>query len=123
MNIPKSYSLSVTPNGSRVDVTLRSASGDYACTFPARAEADGFTTFGVPGFMSCETSGIVRGFVCDDGRVRDLMSLGEDISGRIVGNQITGEWSVNWAVLEAGGRSVADELGWLEATYEYTGNR
>jgi hypothetical protein len=73
--------------------------------------------------MSCETSGMVRGFVCDDGRVRDLMSLGEDISGHIAGNQITGEWSVNWAVLEAGGRTVADELGWLEATHEYTGSR
>src|SRR5688500_17044985 len=36
MGIPQSYSLSVTPIDSRVDVTLRSASGDYECTFPAK---------------------------------------------------------------------------------------
>jgi hypothetical protein len=123
MGIPKNYSLSITPNGSRVDVTLRSASGDYACTFAAKAEGNGFTTVGVPGFMSCETYGVVRGFVCDDGRVRDLMSLGEDVSGEMSGDEITGEWSVSWAVLEAGGTNVFDEIGWLEATYRYTGTR
>lgn len=47
VNIPKSYSVSITPvsvapeDMSRVDVTLRSASGDYACTFRAKAEDDG----------------------------------------------------------------------------------
>jgi hypothetical protein len=120
MGIPQSYSLSVTPIDSRVDVTLRSASGDYECTFPAKAEGDGFTTVGVPGFLSCEAGGIVRGFVCDDGRVRDLFSWGEDISGHISGNQITGEWSVGSAVLEPGSRN---DVGWLETTYQYTGNR
>jgi hypothetical protein len=119
MEVPRSYSLSVTPNGSRVDVTLKSASGDYACTFPAKAEGDGFTTLGVPGFMSCE-SPIMQRFSCDDGRVRDLMSLGEDIFGNVAGNQITGQWSGTWAVMEAGGR---DDVGWLEAKYEYSGSR
>jgi hypothetical protein len=102
-----------------VDVTLKSASGDYACTFPAKTEGDGFTTLGVPGFMSCE-SPIMQRFSCDDGRVRDLMSLGEDIFGNVAGNQITGQWSGTWAVMEAGGR---DDVGWLEAKYEYSGSR
>jgi hypothetical protein len=121
LEIPRRYSLSITQAGSSVEVTLRSASGDYACTFPARAEGDGFTTVGVPGFMSCETYGVVR-FVCGEGRARDLLSLGENISGHISGNQITGKWTVSWAVMEAGGGGGID-LGWLEATHEYTGTR
>ena len=124
METPKSYSLSVTPpNDSRVDVTLRSASGDYACTFPARTQSDGFTSFGVPGFLSCEIpGGFVRGFVCKDGRLRDLISIGENISGHISGNQITGEWRVSWVVVEPGVH-VPLEIAELEATYRYEGSR
>jgi hypothetical protein len=33
IGVPKSHSLSVTRTGSHVDATLKSASGDYDCTF------------------------------------------------------------------------------------------
>jgi hypothetical protein len=124
MGMPKSYSLSTTSKGGELNVTLRSASGDYACTFPAKAEGDGFTTFGVPGWMSCETAKVLRGFVCDNGTVRDLSRLGENISGHVSGNQISGEWGVSWAVMVAGGRDDStDDIAGLEAMYQYAGSR
>ena len=124
MGVPKSYRLSIAPKGSIVDVTLRSASGDYVCTFPARAEPDGFTTFGVPGFMSCETSGVVRNYACEDGTRRDLLRLGQDISGHISGNEISGEWQVGWIVMTAGGDlGGRDDIAALQTTAHYTGTR
>jgi hypothetical protein len=120
IGVPKSYSLTMSPRGSMVDVTVRSASGDYACTFPARPEGDGFTTFGVGGYYSCETSLMVRDFVCDNGMHRDMLSLGQNISGRISGNEISGEWNGGWVVMEAGS---GDDMADLETTAQYTGNR
>jgi hypothetical protein len=120
IGVPKDYSLSITRKGNTADVFLRSASGDYACTFPARVDGDDFTTVGVPGWMSCERqdTGLVRGFACANGSLRDMFDLGEDISGHISGNEIAGEWKVSWMVSE-GGRDIAV----MEATSQYTGAR
>jgi hypothetical protein len=124
MGVPQSYSLSITSQGSDVNVTLRSMSGDYACTFPARAESDGFTTFGVNGWMSCETSGVIRDFVCDNGSARDMLRLGENIDGHISGNEISGRWHVSWVVMDAAGDlGVRDDIAGLETTAQYTGSR
>lgn len=123
---PKSYTLAIGPaKDRRVDVTLRSTSGDYACTFPAvQAGDDGFTTFGVNGWMSCETSLVVRGFACANGALRDMMRMGENISGRIAGDQISGEWNVSWIIMEAGGDlGGRDDIAGLETTAHYTGAR
>ena len=120
VGVPQSYSLSTTSKGSTVDVTLRSASGDYACTFPARAESDGFTTFGVNASYSCTTSLVAQDFVCANGIRRDMMRLGENISGRITGNEISGRWNVSWVVMEAGR---GNDIAGMETTAQYTGNR
>jgi hypothetical protein len=124
IGVPESYSLSITPQGSHVKVTLRSMSGDYACTFPAMAESDGFTTFGVNGWMSCETSGVVRGFTCANGTTRDMLRLGENISGQISGNEISGRWHVSQIVMVAGvDLAGGDDIAGLETAAQYTGSR
>lgn len=125
MGVPKSYSLSITQKNGTVDVTLRSTSGDYACTFPgAKVEGNGFTTFGLSMWMSCETSGVVRGYTCANGALRDMMSLGENISGQISGNEITGQWNVSWMVMRAGGDlGGGSDIAALETTARYTGSR
>jgi hypothetical protein len=124
IGVESRYSLGILPKGSAVDVILRSASGDYACTFPAVPDGDGFTTFGVNGWMSCETSGVVRGFVCANGVRRDLLRMGENISGRISGNEISGRWHVSWIVMTAGGDlGGRDDIAGLETTAQFTGTR
>jgi hypothetical protein len=124
IDVPQNYTLSTVSKGSAVDVALRSVSGDYACTFPAVPDGDGFTTFGVNGWMSCETSGVVRGFVCANGVRRDLLRMGENISGRISGNEISGRWHVSWIVMTAGGDlGGRDDIAGLETTAQFTGTR
>jgi hypothetical protein len=125
LGMPKSYSLSTTSKGNMVDVTLKSATGDYACTFPAKAESDGFTTFGVGGFLSCETTtAVIRNFACANGTLRDMQRFGEDISGHISGEEITGQWNVSWIVMKAGGdHQGADDIAELQTMAQYTGNR
>jgi hypothetical protein len=103
-----------------VEVTLKSTSGDFACTFQARAESDGFTTLGVPGFYSCTTSLAVRDFVCANGTRRDLIRFGQNISGRISGNEISGRWDVEWEIWEPGFRTY---VGVVDTTAQYTGYR
>ena len=121
---PNTYSLSVTPQGSMVQVTLRSTSGDYACTFQAKPESNGFTTFGVNGWFSCDTGSVVRGFACADGRLRDLMRLGQNISGHSAGNEITGQWNTSWIVMAPGGDlGGRDDIAGLETTAQYVGSR
>jgi hypothetical protein len=124
IGVPKDYVLSMTPQGGDVKVTLRGVSGNYACTFPAKAEIDGFTTFGVSGWMSCETSGMVRGFVCTNGATRDMLRLGENISGQITGNEISGRWHVSQVVMVAGADlGGGGDIAGLETTAQYTGRR
>ena len=119
VGVPQSYSLSTTSKGSTVDVTLRSASGDYACTFPAKAESDGFTTFGVSGWYSCTTSLVIQDFVCANGSRRNMMRVGENISGRLSGNEISGRWNVSWVVMDGRG----DDIAGMETTAQYTRDR
>jgi hypothetical protein len=123
ISVPKNYSLTIVPKGSMVDVTVRSASGDYACTFPARAENDGFTTVGVNGWYSCETGMMVRDFVCGNGMHRDMLSLGQNISGHVAGNEISGEWTASWVVRTVAGAGGGDDIADLETTAQYTGSR
>ncbi|HET9385790.1 MAG TPA: hypothetical protein VFO67_11635 [Gemmatimonadales bacterium] len=120
IGVPKSYSLTTVTKDGTVEVTLKSASGDYACTFSARAESDGFTTLGVPGFYSCTTSLGVSDFVCANGIRRDIVRFGQNISGRISGNEVSGRWDVEWEIWEPGSRSY---IGAVDTTAQYTGNR
>ena len=49
-----------------------------------------------------------------------MMSLGEDISGRISGNEISGQWHVSWVVIEP---TVGNDIAGMETTAQYTGHR
>jgi hypothetical protein len=69
---PKPYTLSITPKNSTVSVTLRTASGDRACTFTPVADSSSFTT------------------------QHNIFSVGEDISGHLSGNEMTGAWGASW---------------------------
>ena len=119
ISVPKSYSLSTVSKGSTMDVRLKSTSGDYDCTFPTRADTDGFTTVGA-GYYSCTTSLVVPDFLCANGSHRATMRLGEDIYGRISGNEIHGGWNVSWIVMEAAG---GNDITGMETTAQFTGSR
>ena len=91
---PMPYTLSITPKGSGVSVTLHNAPNDRACTFTPVADSGGFTTYNKGGFYDCtEWSRLFR---CSDGTVHDIVSMGEDISGRVSGNEMTGTWDASW---------------------------
>lgn len=120
VGVPKSYSLSTVTTSSGVDVRLKSASGDYDCTFPAKPESDGFTTFGVGGWYSCTTSLAVPDFVCANGAERNIVRFGQNISGRVSGDEISGRWDVEWDVMEPGNRNI---MASVETTAQYTGTR
>ena len=91
-----SYSLSVTQKDSTMTVTLKSSSGEYACTFTPVADSstNGFTTFGQGGFYTCEH--FLLPFRCSDGTPHTIFSFGEDISGRPSGTGMTGAWQAVW---------------------------
>lgn len=91
---PKNYTLSITPKNSTVSVTLKTASGDRACTFTPVADSSGFTTYGKGGYYSCEE--FYLAFRCSDGTHHNIFSLGEDISGHLSGNEMTGTWDAWW---------------------------
>jgi hypothetical protein len=108
---PSAYSLSITENGS---VTLRSASGDLACTFTPYVEGTSFTTYGHPGYYTCSQEKMHVG--CGDGTTRSLVSFGQGISGRVTGDEISGRWSASWL----------DESDWhrgIDVNAEFTGSR
>lgn len=95
MAAPVPYSLSIAQKGhDALTVTLRSASGDRACTFTPRVDANGFTTYQQPGYYSCEQWHLP--FRCNDGTQHDIFSLGEDIAGRVSGSEISGTWDAAW---------------------------
>ena len=122
IGIPKSHSLSVTRTGSNVEATLKSASGDYACTFTGgNGDASGFT-FGQIGYFSCAVGFQVRGFLCGSGERRDMLTLGQDLSGRISGNEISGTWRVDRVVI-MGPDEPSVDIALLETTSDYTGGR
>jgi hypothetical protein len=91
---PKPYTLSIVPKNATISVTLKSASGDRACTFAPVADISGFTTYDAGGYYSCEEWYLP--FRCSDGTHHNIFSLGEDISGHLSGNAMTGAWDAWW---------------------------
>ncbi len=112
IGVPAGYSLLITqkPN---LNVTLRSASGDYACTFTPVADSTGFSTYGQGGYYTCENMPVP--FRCPDGTLHGVFSYGEDISGRLSGTEMSGTWDASWF----------DDLGFagVEMKAKFTGNR
>lgn len=92
VNTHNQYSLSIVQTGDITDVTLASASGDYACTFHPPLDDSGFATNG-HGYYECAREQRV---VSCDGTEHTLTTFGQDISGRFSGNDVSGEWSVFW---------------------------
>jgi hypothetical protein len=111
IGVPSRYALSITSNGA---VTLASASGDYACTFPTvKADGSSFTTYGVAGYFSCRDEVQIR---CDDGTVHRLFIPGQDIAGRVSGTEITGTWDAFWLDWDHSSSGVATKA-------QFTGSR
>lgn len=122
IGVPKSYSLSTTRIGSNVDATLKSTSGDYACTFTGESGDTTGLTFGQFRYFSCEVGGHIRDILCGNGLRRDMQALGQTLSGRISGNSVSGTWNVSW-IIYAPGEPFVGDIAALETTTEYTGNR
>lgn len=117
---PNRYSLSVKQAGANtLDVTLTSASGDYSCTFTnVFADGSGFTTVGRrDSSLTCLWSVVLRDFRCGDGTL-DLISWSQDISARISGIEISGQWL-------AGFSDGPPYVGttWSETKADFTGSR
>lgn len=117
VGMPKSYSLLIAQNVTKVDVTLTSASGDYACTFTGgSADSSGFSFGPSEGYYSCERGDLIRGFRCANGMLRDIVSLGQNLFGRVSGTEISGTWDVSWVLLSDDGPGV-------ETRAQFTGRR
>lgn len=112
IGVPNGYSLSITQTGK---ATLRSASGDYACTFTPVFDGSGFTTYGKPGFYTCEHE--LLAFRCSDGTLHALFSFGEDLSGHVSGTEMTGTWDATWY------EDVPPSGYGVEAKAQFTGTR
>ncbi len=91
---PKPYTLSITPKSPTVSVTLKSGSGDRACTFTPVADGSGFSTYDAAGYYSCENWYLA--LRCSDGTQHNIFSIGENISGHLSGNEMTGTWDASW---------------------------
>jgi hypothetical protein len=90
---PDRYSLSITQNPN-VQVTLKSASGDRACTFSPSVDSSGFTTYGQGGYYTCDQWFL--NFLCSDGTLHAIATYGENIAGRLSGNEMSGTWDASW---------------------------
>lgn len=114
---PKPYSITVTQTGSAVDVTVTGTPGDYDCTFTkAKADSSGFTTVGTNGIYTCRSDFVINGFRCSDGTQASLITFGQDVSGSISGNELSGRWEIFWV----------DKVRWdisLSTATEFTGRR
>lgn len=120
IGVPSRYSLSVKQAGrSTLDVTLTSASGGYACTFTnVFADSSGFTTVGRrDSSLTCLWGVVLPDFRCGDGTL-DLISWSQDISARVSGIEISGQWL-------AGFSDGPPYVGttWSETKAEFTGSR
>lgn len=93
IGLPEPYSLSITQTD-KVRVTLRSASGDYACTFTPLVDGDGFTTYGQAGTYDCEQ--LYLNFRCSDGTQHRIFTYGENIAGHLSGAEMNGTWDADW---------------------------
>jgi len=110
IGMPTEYVLTITEK----DVTLASGSGDYTSVFYAdfKTESTGFTTVGARGFYTANT----LSFRCSDGTTHRIYTFGEDISGRLSGTMMAGEWKADWYL--------GQEESWVgETTAEFTGRR
>jgi hypothetical protein len=114
IGVPMSYSLSIGQSNSVVNVTLKSASGDYACSFTPAADETGFTTYGKGGYYTCEQ--FLRPFRCSNGTAHSLFSFGEDISGKLSGSELAGTWDAWWF-------DGVDDMFGVGVKAEYTGSR
>jgi hypothetical protein len=111
IGVPDRYSLSIIQND-KVEVTLRSASGDRACTFSPSVDSSGFTTYGRGGYYTCDHWFL--NFRCGDGTLHDIYSYGENIAGRLSGTEMSGTWDASW--FESWGAGV-------EMKAQFTGTR
>jgi hypothetical protein len=111
------YTISLAHDGHSGSVSRESRSHNYDCRFDAVAlEGSGFTSEGIAGQYSCNPWYVMEGFRCSDERRVSLFTFGQDISGKISGDDISGEWSMAWF------DRLNDESA-LEATAQYTGKR
>lgn len=112
IGVPGRYSLSITQRDS-LQVTLKSASQDYACTFTPSADSGGFTTYGQGGYYTCEHP--LLEYHCNDGTAHTIFSFGEDISGRLTGSEMSGVWDAVWFE--------RDDTYGVEMKAQFTGSR
>ena len=111
------YTVSLTHDGHSGSVSLESHSHNYDCRFDRVAVEDsGFTSEGIAGQYSCNPSYVMEDFRCSNERHVSLFTFGQDISGRISGDDISGTWKMSWFD-RLNGESA------LEATAQYTGRR
>ena len=113
INTHNQYSLSLVQKGDATEAILASASGDFVCTYPADSDSTGFTE--APGYYNC---GLDRRMVrCEDGTVHALVPmLGQSISGRFSGSEVSGVWSAGWM-------DVTDDQHDVETLAQFTGDR
>jgi hypothetical protein len=111
------YTISLTHDGHSGSVLIESHSHIFDCQFDhVEVEDSGFTSEGVQGQYSCSPLYVMEEFRCTNGRYVSLFTFGQDISGRISGDDITGTWLMSW--FDRRDNNVA-----LEATAQYTGKR
>jgi hypothetical protein len=91
IGVPTGYTLSVDNNRK---VTIATASGDYACSFTPLIDSLGFTTDRQAGYYTCTNE--PRTFRCDNGESHRLISIGQGISGRVSGTEMSGAWDIAW---------------------------
>lgn len=112
------YTIVLAQTGDSGRVSLEAGSHNYDCSFDRVAVDDsGFTSVGVPGWYRCTPWYVTEGVRCSNGSRVSLYTLGQNISGRIAGDEIRGTWTMSWFDhLTDGGRG-------LEVTAHYTGRR
>jgi len=91
LEVPSKSSLTITQSS----VTITNPSGDYACTFDSfKTDSSSFTTYGVQGWFTCQSP--LLAVRCSDGSTYDLFSMGQDISARLSGTEISGTWDAGF---------------------------
>ena len=91
LEVPSKSSLTITQSS----VTITNPSGDYACTFDSfKTDSSSFTTYGVQGWFTCQSP--LLAVRCSDGSTYALFSMGQDISARLSGTEISGTWDAGF---------------------------
>ena len=110
IGVPTEYVVKITEK----DVTLASASGDHTSVFYAdfKTDSTGFTTVGSNGVYAANA----LSFRCSDGTALRIYTFGEDISGRLSGTEMAGEWKADWY-------DAQDEYIGAETTAAFTARR